>query len=96
MSAAIWEPHIPVVGRRYRVRVSPECQVLNREGKPHSESVGNRQGSIVEVVHAFREEDPKFPGHRFLVVSPGGGWFSDARLAAAIELEPLEDEEVAL
>jgi hypothetical protein len=90
--AEIYEPWVPRVGDRVRIRLSPECAV-GREQLPrgHDPSIDGALGSVEAVIAV-----PHIAGHRFIVIFDfdpalppedrdplGGGAY------AAAELEPI-------
>jgi hypothetical protein len=81
-----WEPWTPEVGRRVRVRISPECE---RHAKAFDRwfvpTVQGWFGTVTELPGGRLPNDPR--GHVYWVDfgsrRPWGGYF------AAVELEPL-------
>lgn len=76
----IWEPWVPEVGQRVRIRLSAECPF--NFGAPH---LAGRTGTVVDAVTNERLlELGHTHGHRFEVKIDGYGW----SIYTASELEP--------
>jgi hypothetical protein len=96
LGADIWEPWVPEVGQRVRVRIGPEC----RDHVEHSEDrymthANGQTGTVVEPgerrAWIMRAVAARYPGHRYLVQvddPPPDG--RDKYIMAAAELELIE------
>jgi hypothetical protein len=86
--SAVWEPWRPEIGQRVRVRISPECVLVDGDGTVFHHAEWHDGVTGVVYRDDFPLGWPNRAGHRFAVKvdQPVGG-----RIAvAAIELEPVD------
>jgi hypothetical protein len=95
-----YEPWVPAVGQRVRVRLSGECRT-----PPHPESAAARVGNVGHapwtdgITGVVMSDDNPYmgEGHRFLVAWDESYWYAQqwctSAAYAAVELVPLDDEE---
>jgi hypothetical protein len=75
-----YEPWLPQVGQRVRVRLNPEC----RHFENNQTDFEGRVGTVIAVL----ERGHRDPAHRYRIVLDGDVW--SYWVLAAVELEAIE------